>query len=185
MLTFHEPVYIGLSKIISGGQHGADLGGLVAGAAFNIETGGKAPAGFKTCQGNNSELGTIYGLTEDAHATYASRTQENVKNSDATLIIGTDLMSPGSRTTIKHAVKLRKPYFPIQLSGKPLPPFEVDNYSQAIANWLRGKNVSVLNVAGNRDYAPDNYHFDSTYRIMVNTLFILQLDGHLDRGVLK
>ena len=36
-----------LIKIISGGQTGADMGGLRAGRALNIPTGGSAPHGWK------------------------------------------------------------------------------------------------------------------------------------------
>ena len=51
-----------LQKIISGGQTGADLGGLMAGKDLNIEIGGTAPIGFLTNQGVNLRLGSYFGL---------------------------------------------------------------------------------------------------------------------------
>ena len=41
-------------KIISGGQTGADKGGLIAAKKANIKTGGIAPKGFMTEAGKRS-----------------------------------------------------------------------------------------------------------------------------------
>ena len=53
-----------LLKIISGGQTGADTGGLIAAQKAGIRTGGCAPKGFITEDGSNPELGSVYGLYE-------------------------------------------------------------------------------------------------------------------------
>ena len=51
-------------KIISGGQTGADLGGLEGARDAGIETGGWAPAGYRTEIGDQEELLKGFGLKE-------------------------------------------------------------------------------------------------------------------------
>ncbi len=75
-----------LRKIISGGQTGADMGGLLAAKELGLETGGTAPGGYKTEKGRNLDLRDIYGLTQ--FGTYPQRTRINVRDSDATVIFG-------------------------------------------------------------------------------------------------
>ena len=53
-----------LQKIISGGQTGADRGGLEAAEALGIETGGTVPLGFWTTDGKCPELVTRFKLKE-------------------------------------------------------------------------------------------------------------------------
>ena len=53
-----------LAKIISGGQTGADTGGLLAGKRLGIKTGGTAPPRFMTDAGTNYALHLSFGLVE-------------------------------------------------------------------------------------------------------------------------
>jgi len=89
-----EPSYTGLEMIISGGQHGADRGALVAAERLGIKTGGVAPINFWTCGGPCPELGTRFGLSElKCGATpppppgvqYIMRSKRNVDGSDGTV----------------------------------------------------------------------------------------------------
>lgn len=63
-----------ISKIISGGQTGADQGGLSAAIILNIKTGGTAPKGYRTQAGSASWLNKL-GLLEHSSSDYAPRTQ--------------------------------------------------------------------------------------------------------------
>ena len=49
-------------KCISGGQTGADFAGLEAARICGILTVGTAPKGFRTLDGSNPDLGSVYGL---------------------------------------------------------------------------------------------------------------------------
>lgn len=129
-------------KIISGGQTGADQGGLVAGRRLGLETGGTAPRGFRTATGDDPRLAAL-GLTEHASRDYQPRTKDNVLDADGTIVIGRH-SSPGSKLTIKLCAEFRKPCFLLPWnSGEEVPdPTEF----QA---WLLRNDIQVLNVAGN------------------------------------
>jgi hypothetical protein len=53
-----------LTKIISGGQTGADFGALMAAEVLGIQTGGTAPQEFWTSDGKCPELGSRFKLVE-------------------------------------------------------------------------------------------------------------------------
>ncbi|HME98544.1 MAG TPA: putative molybdenum carrier protein, partial [Terriglobia bacterium] len=53
-----------MKKIISGGQTGADMGGLLAARELGIETGGMAPKGWLTENGPEEVLLRSFGLSE-------------------------------------------------------------------------------------------------------------------------
>src|SRR5208283_1924431 len=68
-----------VERVISGGQTGADRGGLDAAIDLGLSHGGFCP------KGRRAEDGTIpkrYKLEETASADYADRTRKNVKTAD-------------------------------------------------------------------------------------------------------
>ena len=73
-----------VTKIISGGQTGADMAGLVVAKEFGIETGGTAPIGWATEEGSKQELLESYGLVEgpEDDRTYVKRTMINIHTHD-------------------------------------------------------------------------------------------------------
>lgn len=168
MSAFSFP-YHGLTKVISGGQHGADLGGLLAAFAMGVYTGGTAPAGWQTCRGPNPRLEQL-GLT--ASGTYAERTRTNVQASDATLIICSKPSSPGTRLTVNLCKELSRPCY-IVVDG-----FNwTDHTISAAYDLVVDNRVRVLNIAGNRDYE-NNHHNQAAY------VFTLELLRQLDANKL-
>lgn len=137
-----------LHKIISGGQCGADMGGLLAAEELGIPTGGWAPYGWRTELGPNPELGTRFGLKEHVHPAYPHRTAANVQDSDGTVIIGRISGSRGSELTMALCEAHDKPYFTI-----PSDPMKYGerSYSNAFLRWLQRNDIRILNVAGNRE----------------------------------
>jgi hypothetical protein len=83
-----------LTKVISGGQTGADQAGLRAARAAGILTGGWAPRGWlvESKDGNKDVaapwLGLLFGLEECAQLGYAARTRANARDSDTTIWFG-------------------------------------------------------------------------------------------------
>ncbi len=137
-----------IEKIISGGQTGADLGGLKAAKKLGIKTGGLAPIGFKTEIGNNPELSTVFGLVAAPSNDYRYRTAANVRASHATVIFATNAKSPGTKLTIKTCEAGGKPFILIN-------PFASDA-SVLLTTFLAGVYARygrslILNVAGNRE----------------------------------
>jgi hypothetical protein len=127
-----------LKKIISGGQTGADQGGLRAAQRLGIETGGFAPKNFRTEEGNCPWLETKFDLVETETTLYTQRTMANVALANATLIFG-KITSPGTRSTIAICESLKKPYL--------VNPSE----HQHLRDFLALNDVTILNVAGNRE----------------------------------
>ncbi|MCD6446738.1 MAG: putative molybdenum carrier protein, partial [Candidatus Marinimicrobia bacterium] len=72
-----------MTKIISGGQTGADRAGLDAAMELNIPVGGWCPKGRKSEDG---PIDNKYPLQETTSGDYRVRTERNVKESDGTLI---------------------------------------------------------------------------------------------------
>jgi len=126
-------------KIISGGQVGADQGGLAAAVDLKIPTGGWAPRGFWTLNGENKNLEKL-GL-KDCGCLYPIRTAKNVQDSDGTIRFAYDFKSPGEICTLNALNKYQKPYFDINLNSLP---FVFD-----VHDWLKKEKINILNIAGN------------------------------------
>lgn len=133
-----------IEEVISGAQTGADIGALIAAKKLGLKTGGTMPKGFRTATGPRPEFVELYGVTEHSSSSYPPRTEENVKNSDGTLIFGLH-SSPGSRLTINLCKALGKPYKTVFWAGKEW----IERGS--LVEWADLNGVQTLNVAGNRE----------------------------------
>lgn len=137
----------GPAKIISGGQTGADRGGLDAAAALGIPHGGWCP------RGRRAEDGTIpeqYALTETDTAAYAERTERNVLEADATVVFTFGEPEGGSELTLELARSHQKPHLHLDLVK-----LSAAQASDRLRAWAEKEEVGVLNVAGSREsHAP-------------------------------
>ncbi len=138
---------MGLVKVISGGQTGADIGGLIAARLHNIPTGGWLPKGCKTQVGNFPQYLTLFNMQEHESPSYADRTFRNVRDSDATIRIAYNFNSPGEKCTFKAINLLQKPHMDIYVDKNNPKILWAD--VQCMVNFLQEKNVRILNVAGN------------------------------------
>ncbi len=143
---------IRLSRIVSGGQTGVDRAALDAAIAAGLETGGWCP------RDRRSEDGSIplrYPLRETASKSYAVRTEWNVRDSDATLILVLDRISSGTRLTIDSAKTQTRPLRIEYLCPAPTKTLISDHVSseQSVADvveWIGREQIKTLNVAGPR-----------------------------------
>lgn len=135
-----------LTKIISGGQTGADQGALHGARLVGLETGGAAPKGYWTETGGEPVLLGDYGLIETFAKGYPPRTHINVMNSDGTLIFG-DPESRGSALTMRYCNELGRTFRIVlwRKSG-----IELDTL-MSVALWVTMNSIKTLNVAGNRE----------------------------------
>jgi len=143
----------GLSKVISGGQTGADQGGLIAAREFGIETGGVAPLHYLTSTGPCPLL-MAFGLTNVG--TYETRTRDNVWRSGGTVVITHDHDSPGSKLTRAICVAEGKPFINIDIKSILLGiederSSKIFERAERLAEFVEQHQVSILNVAGNRE----------------------------------
>ena len=134
-----RPVAPILEKIVSGGQTGVDRAGLDVAIALGIEHGGWCPRGRRAEDGR---IPDCYRLTEADSADYAVRTEQNVLDSDGTLILYLAKLRGGTELTYRLAQKHGRPSFLIDLSRQ--------ESSRPVRQWLFDQKIRVLNVAGPR-----------------------------------
>lgn len=134
-------------KIISGGQTGADLGGLIAGYKLGYETGGWAPKGFKTENGSNPLL-KKFGLVEISSDRYEDRTFQNIIISRCTIIFN-DENSAGSNLTEKLCKEWGKPYY--KTSTRTVNIQDLRKWLLKMIKERPDAELLTINIAGNRE----------------------------------
>lgn len=144
-----------LSKVVSGGQTGADRAALDWAIKRGIPYGGWCP------QGRKAEDGTIdqrYRLVETPSDDYSQRTEWNVRDSDATAVFSIlRELHGGSLLTIKLAEQYNKPV--IHLCKED----EQSNQAQELRSFIENFRINILNVAGPRaSDEPGVYQFVSS-----------------------
>ncbi len=145
-------------KIISGGQTGVDRAALDFAINNNIPCGGWCP------KGRLAEDGKIlqkYPLIETLTTDYKERTEKNIKNSQATIIIHTGKIDIGTKLTIKLCKVYNKPVQIINMKDKHL--------KKEIFNWIEENNIDVLNIAGPRESNSPGIYNETIY--ILNRLF--------------
>jgi len=106
-----------IAKIVSGGQTGVDRGALEAAVEMGVPYGGLVPKGRRAEDGI---VPVAYGqMTEAPFESYVHRTEQNVVNSDCTLIISREIekftppekqLAGGTYKTYLFAVQHHKPH---------------------------------------------------------------------------
>jgi hypothetical protein len=128
-----------LRKVISGGQTGVDRAGLDAALAVGLEIGGWCPKG-RRCEGGR--VPAKYPLRETPDWRYPQRTEWNVRDADATVIVTHDIKaSRGTQLTWRLAKRHGK--IVIDLLNEQQFGFEY------LVSHLAG--CEVINVAGPRE----------------------------------
>jgi hypothetical protein len=146
-----------IKKIISGGQTGADRAALDVAMRLSIPHGGWIP------KGRIAEDGTLpeeYQLKEMPTASYPKRIEQNVKDSDGTLIISRGKPTGESDYTQKMALKNKKHLLHIDLNLTTS--FDA---ASLIVSWLKLHRIKILNVAGPRSSKDPNIYVD-VFRIL-------------------
>lgn len=136
-------LYRGPSKVISGGQTGADIAGLLAAAHLRIPTGGWVPKGCRTEAGPNPALIADFGCVELSTAQYLPRTIRNLTEADATLIFYRKFLDGGSLRTVEACRARGKAHLAHDFADQHHEPY--------ITDWLHARRPRVLNIAGNRE----------------------------------
>jgi len=131
-------------RVVSGGQSGVDRAALETARMLGLPLGGWCPAG-----GWAEDLTEPPGvralfpeLAETPSADPGQRTEWNVRDSDATLVLTRGAVeSPGTAATVTFAQTLERPLLVVDV-GVP----------ELVEEWLRtlGRGL-VLNVAGPRE----------------------------------
>lgn len=131
------------TRVISGGQTGADRGGMAAALRVGIPIAGWGSRGLWSESGRVPE--PYRAAMREAPGGYQLRTRLNVEEADVTLIFtrGDRRNSPGSRLTAWMVRNEAKPYLWVD-------PW--DEFAQeGVAAFLDDTKPTTLNVAGNRE----------------------------------
>ena len=132
----------GVRRVVSGGQTGVDRAALDVALRLRIDHGGWCP------RGRLAEDGTIparYRLRETPSAEYRFRTEQNVLDSDGTLILFRRSLTGGTLLTRRLVKRHGRPLMLVDLAGKPA------RSPEEVFRWLREHAIGVLNVAGPRE----------------------------------
>lgn len=138
-------------KVISGGQTGADMGGLLAARTCGVETGGTAPYGWRDEAGSNPLLGS-FGLTMHESRHYTMRTECNVMDSHITVIFGR-YTSPGCQATINFCWHYKRPFVLCYWNSQDGLPETIHEQlaSSIVLSLKKFSDDVIINVAGNRE----------------------------------
>lgn len=153
-----------ITKIISGGQTGAERAALDVAIKLSIPHGGWIPKGRKTEDGTLPE---IYRLKEMPTSSYPVRTEQNVIDSDGTLIIARGKLTGESDYTRQMTLKHKKQLLGIDLNL-------ISHYDAAplAASWIKLQRVQVLNVDGPRA-SEDPRIYSDVLRVLEQVIKIL------------
>jgi len=132
-----------LRRIVCGGQTGVDRAALDAALAAGFACGGWCPKGR---QAEDGLLPEHYPLIETDSADPAQRTELNVRDSDATLIITSLPLCGGTRLAAEIADRLGRPVSVIDVDSTGL-----DAAIDQVCRFLIAHRIGTLNVAGPRD----------------------------------
>lgn len=142
-----------IAKIISGGQTGADRGGLDAAIEQGVPHGGWCPKGRRAEDG---EIPSKYRLVETRSKNYVRRTEQNVIDSHATVVFAYGKPTGGSKKTLELASEHQRPCLSLDLNES-----DDEKLARQILGWMSGGGIQmpemgmppnpVLNVAGSRE----------------------------------
>ena len=146
-----------IKKIISGGQTGADRAALDAVIKLGIPHGGWIPKGRITEEG---PLPEGYQMREMPTESYAARTEQNVIDSEGTLVICRGKPTDGTDYTREMALKHKKQLLHVDLN-------RTTSFDAAslINSWIKLHRIKILNVAGPRESKDTNVYVDA-FRIL-------------------
>jgi hypothetical protein len=154
-----------LKKIISGGQVGADQGALDAAIKYNFSHGGWIQKGRKTQMGI---LPDKYKLKEMSVSGYKERIEQNVIESDGTVIISHGNLSGGADYSQKMTEKHNRPNLHIDLNETP-----AFIAASEINTWIIENDIELLNVSGSRASEDSEIYGDTFY--IVEGIILLTL----------
>jgi hypothetical protein len=139
---------VAVKRIVSGGQTGVDQAALRAAQTCGLDYGGWCPPG-RLCE--SGTIPSIFSLEETPEERSpeapeiprSQRTEWNVRDSDATLVLRPvlcDEQDMGTDWTIRCAARYGRPLL-VRDPADPMAP-------ALITQWLREKSIHTLNVAG-------------------------------------
>ena len=154
-----------IRKIISGGQTGAQQAALDAAIQCHIPHGGWISKGRLTETGR---LSNKYKLTEMPTGSPEKRTEQNVIDSDGTLVITHGELSGGERFIRGKTEKHNKPFLHVDLDN-----INAFQAAHVVKKWASDNHIEILNVTG-PEISIDKYIYQAVMRLLT-TVFHMEM----------
>ncbi|QTA89071.1 putative molybdenum carrier protein [Desulfonema magnum] len=132
-----------IKKIISGGEVGVEQAALDVAVKLGVARGGWVPKWRKI---ENGPFTNKYRLQEMPHANYSQATEQNVLDSDGTLIISQGELIASSALNRRFAERHKRPWACIDLNITIA--FQA---AQKIESWIKNHRLEVVNVTGPKE----------------------------------
>ena len=151
-----------IERVISGAQTGADRAALDVAIDLGYECGGWVPRG--RLDENGIIPGSYPNLTEAEDEQPETRTELNIRDSDATVIFSHGHLFGGSDYTKIKADEIGKPNRHIDLTK-----LSVSEAVEDLRSWLEDIDPRVINIAGPRA-SNDHDIYKDTYLVLKSLL---------------
>ena len=163
-----------IRMIISGGQTGADQAALDVAIRFGIPHGGWIAKGRKNENGRLPDKYQLKEMPADSRASYA---EQNLLDSDGTLIISHGKLTGGSEFVRKMAMHHERPWLHMDL-GRMI----AFKAARKLRLWIRSHKIEVLNIAGPRA-SKDSEIYKNTVEILETAFYIDFIDINMPHQV--
>lgn len=129
-----------IRKIISAGRPGVELAGLDVAVKLGIDHGGWVSRGMRNDSGPLSEK---YGLEETASLGYQSAMENNIADSDGTLLVTRGSKTVETRFAVETTLRMQHQLLHADLSQQSA--FET---ASLISSWVALQNIRVVFITG-------------------------------------
>ena len=129
-----------ISKIISGGRTGVELAGLDVAVKLGIAHGGWASRGMRNDQG---PLAAQYGLQEVSALGFRYAMEQNILNSDGTLLVTRDRQTVETRYAVETALSHQR-----QLLHVDLTQYASFEAASLTSSWISLQKITILFITG-------------------------------------
>jgi hypothetical protein len=118
------------------------------------------PPGIRLLKAEGQRIPGLYRLQELPASSYPERTEQNVIDSDGTVIISHGRLTGGSAYTAETAKKQHKPWLHLDMAK-----LSVKRAAQTLQAWIAENQIEVLNIAGPRQ-SSDPRIYDTTRELL-------------------
>ena len=152
-----------VTKIISSGQTGVELAALDVAVKLGLAHGGWTPFGKRNEAG---PLPDHLDITEVKGVGFQKAMEQNIKNSDGTLLISRGEKTAGTRFAVETALKHQRQFLHADLSQHT--PFEA---ASLICSWLSLQKIREVFVTGPLD-SQDSKIYAQTMKILETAFYL-------------
>jgi hypothetical protein len=152
-----------VGKIISSGRSGVELAGLDVAVKLGIAHGGWAPRGMRNDQGPLPER---YGLREVPALGFRHAMEQNVINSDGTLLVTRGQKTDETRFAVETTLGCKRQFLHLDLSQ-----YSAFEAASLASSWISLQRIKVLFITGpSADLDPGLY--DQVVKVMETAFYL-------------